>query len=131
MIGWNSEQQIWIRREARPHCALRSVSNARKIDAEFKQIQDDLKMNVWHPPAVFIRHAHSRKFFSTPNALPWFQRSNSFLRQMAVQREESLTVTRVVLQNDERSVVLRRRIVGHDVDHAIQGCAQPCPRFDE
>src|SRR6266849_3427476 len=53
-IGRNSDQQICIRREARPYGTLRSISNARKIGPQIQHIQNDLKMNVWRPPPIFL-----------------------------------------------------------------------------
>src|SRR5437016_9914262 len=130
-IRRNAKQKIWVRREACPNGALRSVGNARKIGAEFEQIEDDLEMNVWHPSAVFICRAHSRKFFSAPNVLAGFHRSKGFFRQVAIQCEEFLSVASFVPQNHERSVVLRFGIISGDVDHAIQWGAQPRPWLDE
>src|SRR5437879_8894940 len=107
-IRRNAKQKIWVRREACPNGALRSVGNARKIGAEFEQIEDDLEMNVWHPPAVCIRSAYLRNPLSAANTLPRFQRSKRFFRQVAIQCEEFLSVASLVPQNHERSVVLRR-----------------------
>src|SRR5437773_4960704 len=55
-IQRNAKQKIWVRREARPKCALRGVRNARKIRIQVKQIDDDLKMNVWYPSARSEEH---------------------------------------------------------------------------
>src|SRR5947207_11016451 len=60
-IQRNAKQKIWVWREARPNCALRTVRNAKKIRVQVKQIDNDLKMNVWHPSAVFIRRAYLRQ----------------------------------------------------------------------
>ena len=53
-IGRNSEQQIWIRREARPYRTLRSVGHTRKIGPQLKHVEDDLKMEVWRPAAILL-----------------------------------------------------------------------------
>ena len=110
---------------------MRGVGDSRKIRAKLQQIENNLKMYVWHPAAVFIFRAHSRKFLSAPNALARFQMNERILGKMPVECEKVLTITRFMLQNDQRSVILRCGIIGNNVDYAIQRRAQPRPRLDE
>ncbi len=60
-VGWNSKQEIRIRRETRPYGTLRSISNTRKIGAKLKQIENDLKMNVRRPAAVLLCWTDARE----------------------------------------------------------------------
>src|SRR5258708_948165 len=62
-----SEKEIGAGRGAVQTRAWRRISAAGKARPQPKKIENNLKMTVWPPPAVFIRRAQLRKFFATPD----------------------------------------------------------------
>ena len=77
-------------------------------------------MHVRRPAAVLRRRTDARKVLSARNALANSKTAESVLCQMTVEREEFLSLSDLVPQNHQRSVVQRSRVIRKDVDNAVQ-----------
>ena len=80
----DAHEQIRIRRNACPHRALGSESDAGKIRAQIQQIQNDLKMKMRRPAAIFVGAADAREFLPPRDGLADFQLRESVSGEVAV-----------------------------------------------
>src|SRR5260221_5185576 len=86
-LGRNPNQQIRIGGKTGPNGALAGVSNTWKIRAAFEQVQDDLKMDMRRPSAIFERCAHASKLLALRDALPYFKLTDRVFAWMAMHSE--------------------------------------------
>src|SRR5580658_2520126 len=119
-LARNAEQQIWIRRERSPHGALRRGGDAGKIGTVVEQVQDNLKMKVRRPAAVFLSVTDPGELLSARDALAGLQPVKGFPCEVAVEREKFHAVAGCVAKNHEWPVVERRGIDGDGVHDTVK-----------
>ena len=91
-----------------------------------QQIDDDLKMKVRRPAAVFVDVANASELLATRDALADLDSVKGFAREMAEQRKKLETVARCVMKNHERAVIERSSIDRDSVDHTFKWRVDRC-----
>jgi hypothetical protein len=112
----NAKDEIGIRREAGPDETFRGEGNARKIGGAIEKVENDLKVEMRGPAAIFSCVADVCEDFATGNALVALEGRESFGGQMAVEGEEVEAGERVVVKDDNRTKVERCAIVREGMD---------------
>ena len=119
-LGGNAEDQIWIRREARPDRALAGIGHAGEIAIQVEQVSDDLEVQMWRPIAIDRRRANAADLFAARHRLAGAAAFERILAEVAVEREEGRAVAGRVLQDHQRPVVQPRGVIDGQVDLAGQ-----------
>ena len=88
-------------------------------------------MHMGGPVPVRGRRAHARDLLSSLHELPLGEARQSVEAEVAVEGEERMTLVRLVFQDNQRTIVLRRRVVGENVDDALERCLDARSRLDE
>ena len=119
----NAQDQVGIGREGLPDLALRGAGHAGEVAAQVEQVEDDLEVHVGRPVAVRGRRPHPADLLAGVHALAHGEAREGVLAQVTVEREEDPARVGLVPEDDERPVVLRRRVVREGVDDPGQGRA--------
>ena len=120
MAGGNAEDEIGVGRQAEPDGTLGGKGDAGKIGGAIEKVEDDLKMEMRRPAAIFASVADVRKDFATGNALTNFQRRKRRSGEMAIESEEFDARCRRVVKDDDGAVIERRGIIGDRVDGRVK-----------
>ena len=92
-----------------------------KLASQVEQIENDLKMEMRRPAAVFMGCADARKCFSSRDALADFQpRSGILWRDARTDVKNGPASPAFMLENYQRAVVERRGVVGERVNCAVE-----------
>ena len=73
MAGGNAEDEVGIGRKAEPDRTLGGEGHAGKIGGAIEKVENNLKMQMRRPAAIFARVADVREDFATRDALANFQ----------------------------------------------------------
>ena len=119
-FGGNAEEQIGIGRKRSPDGALRCISNTRKIGATVEKIQDDLKVKMGYPAAVFVDVTDAGELLAARDALADLERVEGLSGEVAVEREEFQALTGRVAKNDEWAIIQGRGVDRNGVNDAIE-----------
>src|ERR1700682_1929209 len=88
-------------------------------------------MEMGCPAAVFFGCADAREFFSASDPLPYFQVREGFCVEVARQSKECASVTSVVLQNYQRTVIERCGVVRQRVNYTVERRMDRSARLSE
>jgi hypothetical protein len=131
MAGGNAEDKIRIGRKAEPDRTLGGEGNTGKIAGTIEKVENNLKMKVRRPAAVFASVADMGEDFAAGNALADSQRRERCGGEMAVESEEVDTGCRGVMKDDDGAVIERRGVIREHVDGGAKRGGDGSARFDE
>ena len=131
MAGRNAEDEIGIGREAEPDRTLGGEGNTGKIRGTIEKVENDLKMKMRRPAAIFASVADVGEDFAARDVLADFQRRECRGGEMAVESEEFDAGSRSVVKDDDGAVIERRGIVGERVDGGVERGRNGSAGFDE
>ena len=120
MAGRNAYDEIGIGRQTEPDGALGGESYTGKIRGTIEKVENDLKMNMRRPAAIFPGVADVSKNLATGDVLANFQRRKRSGGEMAVKSEEVEAGGRGVAKYDDGAVIERRGIVCQRVDRGVE-----------
>jgi len=131
MAGGNAEDEIRIGREAEPDRALGGEGNTGKIGGTIEKVENDLKMKMRRPAAVFASVADMSEDFAAGNALAHFERRERCGGEMAVESEEVDTRCRGVMKDDDGAVIEKRGVIRERLDGGVKRGGDGSAGFDE
>ena len=131
MAGRNAEDEIGIGRKAEPNRTLGGEGNAGKIGGAIKKVENDLKMKMRGPAAIFASVADVSEDFAARDALADFQRSERCGGEMTVESEEVEARRGHMVKDDDGAVIERCSIVGERVDSRAERGGNRSAGFDE
>jgi len=131
MAGGNAEDKIRIGRKAEPDRTLGGEGNTGKIAGTIEKVENNLKMKMRRPAAVFASVANMGEDFAAGNALADSQRRERCGGEMAVESEEVDTGCRGVMKDDDGAVIERRGVIREHVDGGAKRGGDGSARFDE
>ena len=131
MAGGNAENKIRIGRKAEPDRTLGGEGNTGKIAGTIEKVENNLKMKVRRPAAVFASVADMGEDFAAGNALADSQRRERCGGEMAVESEEVDTGCRGVMKDDDGAVIERRGVIREHVEGGAKRGGDGSARFDE
>jgi hypothetical protein len=131
VAGGNAEDEIRIGREAEPDRALGGKGNTGKIAGTIEKVENDLKMKMRRPAAVFASVADMSEDFAAGDALAHFERRERCGGEMAVKGEEVDTRRRGVMKDDDGAVIEKRGVIRERVDGGVKRGVDGSARVDE